>query len=63
LKTGWEQVGKRAGVDQRKRGRKGPSREEKGASRKGKQEEKKLLRVQTQACTIQPLWMGITHTA
>jgi len=39
-----EQVG--AGMDQRKRGRKGPSREEKGASRNGRQEEKeKLLRV------------------
>jgi len=31
---------------------KGPSREEKEASRKGKQEE-----------NIQPLWMGRTHTA
>ncbi len=37
-------------MEQRKRGRKEPSREEKGGSRKGRQEEKeKLLRVQTQA--------------
>jgi len=55
-------VEERAGVDQRKRERKGPKRGEKGASRKEKQEEKeKLLRVLTQACTIQPLWMGRTH--
>jgi len=39
-------------------------RGEKGASMKENQEEKeKLLRVQTQPSTIQPLWMGRTHAA
>jgi len=55
-----EQVRKRAGVDQRKREGRDPAGER---SRKEKQDEEKLLRVQTQACTIQPLWMGRTHAA
>jgi len=56
--------GGRAGGGSEEVERKGPSRGEKGASKKEKQEEKEtLLRVQTQAGTIQPLSMGRTHAA
>jgi len=48
----------------REEGRKEDSKEEKEVSRKEVQKgREKLLRVQTQACIIQPLRMGRTCTA
>jgi len=61
VKCEQEQMKERAGMDQKKREGRDPAGKR---NRKEKQEEKeKLLRVQAQACTIQPLWMGRTHAA
>jgi len=49
------------GKEGTQQGREGSKQEEE--ARGGKRRRKRLLRVQTQACTIQPLWMGRTHAA
>jgi len=57
-----KQVGERTGMGLRKGEGRDPAGKE-GSKQEGETRGGELLRVQTQAGTIQPLWMGRTHAA
>jgi len=59
------ELGERAGVGQgkRERGRKPSSGRKRQVGKERQRWKEKLLRIQSQACTIQPLRMGRMHTA